>query len=201
MSSIVAVQGSQGFVISTDSIVIKYASDTSGKIIGKVTGITRKQFLVHDDILVVGLGNWNSYFPVFNKIASKKLSKNNALNEIHRNAKELTDSRVYVFSKTKDDVILDIIENGQIRHNASGAVIFPETLINSLFLTMYESESSLSIRKSGMLGIASLVNAFNLFAASLCNDIAAPFDTVIFTKDGIFNVCGSVVRLPVSEFI
>lgn len=57
MSSIVAVKGSEGFVISSDSIVFKYATNQSGQVIGKVKGTTRKLFQVHDDILVVGLGN------------------------------------------------------------------------------------------------------------------------------------------------
>lgn len=64
MSGVVAVRGYQGFVISTDSIVFKYASDNAGALIGKVKGITRKLFQIHDDILVATLGNWNSYFPL-----------------------------------------------------------------------------------------------------------------------------------------
>lgn len=55
MSSIVAVQGHEGFVISTDSIVFEHIPDASGASPGKVKGITRKLFQVHDDILVVGL--------------------------------------------------------------------------------------------------------------------------------------------------
>ena len=56
MSSIVAVQGQQGFVISTDSIVFKYTTDPTGKIDGKVKGTTRKLFQLHDDILAGRIG-------------------------------------------------------------------------------------------------------------------------------------------------
>jgi hypothetical protein len=52
-----------------------------------------------------------------------------------------------------------------------------------------------------MLGIAALVNAYNAFALSLCSDIAAPFDTILFTRDGIFNFSGGVTRLPVGDFM
>ncbi|MCX7858823.1 MAG: hypothetical protein N2385_01930 [Chloroflexus sp.] len=200
MSSIVAVKGSQGFIISSDSIVFKYATDQSGAIIGKIKGATRKLFQIHDDILVVGLGNWDSYFPMFNSVASLNLQKNDLLNEIRNSAAKLTDARVYVFSRQVEGIILDIIENGQVQLNRSGAVMYPEKLLNSLFLTMYESEHSMAIRKSGMLGIAALVNAYNAFASSLCSDIAAPFDTVLFTPEGTFNFSGGVTRLPTGNF-
>ena len=79
--------------------------------------------------------------------------------------------------------------------------MYPESLLNSLFLVMYESEHAITIRNSGMLGIAALVNAYNAFALSLCSDISAPFDTILFTRDGIFNFSGGVTKLPVGEFI
>ena len=201
MSSIVAVRGPQGFVISSDSIVFKYATDSSGAVIGKVKGTTRKLFQVHDDILVVGLGNWNSYFPMFNKVAGMHLSKNNLIGEIRNSAAKFTDARVYVFSRQEEGVTLDVIESGQLSSNATGAVVYPESLLNSLFLVMYESEHAITIRNSGMLGIAALVNAYNAFALSLCSDISAPFDTILFTRDGIFNFSGGVTKLPVGEFI
>jgi hypothetical protein len=201
MSSIVAVRGPQGFVISSDSIVFKYATDSSGVVIGKVKGTTRKLFQVHDDILVVGLGNWNSYFPMFNKVAGMHLSKNNLIGEIRNSAAKFTDARVYVFSRQEEGVTLDAIESGQVSSNATGAVVYPESLLNSLFLVMYESEHAITIRNSGMLGIAALVNAYNAFALSLCSDISAPFDTILFTRDGIFNFSGGVTKLPVGEFI
>ncbi len=200
MSSIVAVRGTQGFVISTDSIVFKSPTDSSGAIIGKIKGTTRKLFQVHDDVLAVGLGNWNSYFPMFNAVAGMKLSKDNSLNELHNRGAKLTDARIYVFSRHENDVALDIIESGQVRANVTGAVMYPESLLNSLFLVMYESEHAKKIRATGMLGIAALVNAYNSFALSLCNDISAPFDTILFLRDGTFNFIGGVTRLPVGEF-
>ena len=96
---------------------------------------------------------------------------------------------------------MDVVENQSVRLAASGAVRYPESLLNSLFLTMYESEHALKIRTSGMLGIAALVNAYNAFALSLCSDISSPFDTILFTKDGIFNFTGGVTKLPVGDFV
>jgi hypothetical protein len=200
MSSIVAARGTQGFVISSDSIVFKYATDSSGAVIGKAKGTTRKLFQVHDDVLAVGLGNWNSYFPMFNKVAGMHLSKKESLDELRNRATKFTDARVYVFSRQEHDVTLDIIESSQVKLNVSGAVMYPESLLNSLFVVMYESEYAMKIRASGMLGIAALVNAYNAFALSLCNDISAPFDTIIFMRDGIFNFSGGVTRLPTGEF-
>jgi len=201
MSSIVAVQGHEGFVISTDSIVFKFTTDKSGKVDGKVKGTTRKLFQIHDDVLAVGLGNWNSYFPVFNKVAGMKLPKDKLLEEVRNRCVTATDAHMYIFHREDNGVILDIVENQQVRLTVSGAVMYPEPLLNSLFLTMYESESALKIRSSGMLGIAALVNAYNAFALSLCSDIAAPFDTILFTRDGIFNFSGGVTRLPVGDFM
>jgi len=201
MSSIVAVQGQEGFVISTDSIVFKFTTDKNGKMDGKVKGTTRKLFQIHDDVLVVGMGSWNSYFPVFNKVAGMKLPKAKLVEEVLTRSVRANDSHVYIFHRENNGVILDIIENKQVRLNVSGAVMYPEPLLNSLFLTMYESEHALKIRSSGMLGIAALVNAYNAFALSLCSDIASPFDTILFTGDGIFNFDGGVTRLPVGDFM
>ena len=201
MSSIVAVQGQEGFVISTDSIVFKYTLDKAGKTEGKVKGTTRKLFQIHDDVLAVGLGNWNSYFPVFNKVAGMKLPKDKLVEEVRNRCTASTDAHMYIFHRESDGVILDIVENQQIRRMVTGAVMYPEPLLNSLFLTMYESEHAMKIRSSGMLGIAALVNAYNAFALSLCSDIAAPFDTILFTRDGIFNFSGGVTCLPVGDFM
>jgi hypothetical protein len=201
MSSIVAVQGKEGFVISTDSIVFKFTVDKSGKVDGKVKGTTRKLFQIHDDILAVGLGNWNSYFPVFNKVAGMKLPKDKLVEELHNRCVTSTDAHMYIFHRESNGVILDIVENQQIKPAYSGAVMYPEPMLNSIFLTMYDCEQAQKIRSSGMLGIAALVNAYNAFALSLCSDIAAPFDTILFTRDGIFNFSGGVTRLPVGDFM
>jgi hypothetical protein len=201
MSSIVAVQGQQGFVISTDSIVFKYTTDSTGKVDGKIKGTTRKLFQISEDILAVGLGNWNSYFPVFNRVAALKLPKEKLLEEVRAQMVSKTDAHVYIFHREPHGVIMDVVENQSVRLAASGAVRYPESLLNSLFLTMYESEHALKIRTSGMLGIAALVNAYNAFALSLCSDISSPFDTILFTKDGIFNFTGGVTKLPVGDFV
>lgn len=201
MSSIVAVQGQQGFVISTDSIVFKYTTDTNGKVDGKIKGTTRKLFQLHEDILAVGLGNWNSYFPIFNRVAAMKLPKEKLLGELHEQGVKTTDAHIYIFHREDRGVVMDVVENQAVKPAASGAVRYPESLLNSLFLTMYESEHALKIRMSGMLGIAALVNAYNAFALSLCSDISAPFDTILFTRDGIFNFSGGVTKLPVADFV
>lgn len=201
MSSIVAVQGYQGFVISTDSIVFTYTTDKTGKVDGKVKGSTRKLFQMHEDVLVVGLGGWKSYFSIFNKIAEMKLPKDKLLEELRNQCVKTTDAFVYIFHREDKGVILDVVENQGVRLAVSGAVRFPEPLLNSLFLTMYESEYALKIRNSGMLGIAALVHAYNAFALSLCSDISAPFDTVLFTQEGIFNFSGGVTKLPVGSFV
>jgi hypothetical protein len=201
MSSIVAVQGREGFVISTDSIVYEFTTDPAGKVNGRVKGMTRKLFQIHDDILAVGLGSWKSYFSIFNKVARMKLPKEEMLQQLRTLCQPYADAFVYIFHRESNGVILDIVENNQIRLAVSGAVRYPEPLLNSLFLTMYESEHAMKIRNSGLMGIAALANAYNAFALSLCSDIAAPFDTILFTKDGIFNFSGGVTRLPVADFM
>jgi hypothetical protein len=201
MSSIVAVHGYQGFVISTDSIVFKHILDASGAQTGKVKGITRKLFQIHDDILVAGLGNWGAYFPIFNHVAGMQASKEKILDEVRKHSAEPKDTRVYIFHRESNDVVLDIVENQEIKLNVSGAVMYPEPLLNSLFLAMYENEAAVKIRSSGLLGMAALVHAYNAFALSLCSDIAAPFDTILFKHDGIFNFSGGVTRLPVGDFV
>jgi hypothetical protein len=200
MSSIVALQGFQGFVISTDSIVFNNFFDASGVQTGKVKGITRKLFQIHEDILVAGLGNWSSYFPIFNEVAAMQVSKEKLLDEVRRRSAEPKDTRIYVFHRESNNVVLDIVENQQIRLNVSGAVMYPEPFLNTMFLAMYESEPAVKIRNSGLLGIASLVHAYNAFALSLCSDIAGPFDTILFKHDGIFNFSGGVTKLPVGYF-
>jgi len=201
MSSIVAVHGFQGFVISTDSIVFENLFDASGAQTGKVKGITRKLFQIHDDVLVVGLGNWGVYFPIFNKVAGMQATKEKTLEEVRRLSAVPKDTRVYVFHREGSDVVLDVVENQQIKLNMSGAVMYPEPMLNTMFLAMYESEPAVRIRGSGLLGMASLVHAYNAFALSLCSDIASPFDTILFRPDGIFNFSGGVTRLPVGDFM
>ena len=202
MSSIVALQGHEGFVISTDSIVFKTSTDKSGKIDWKVKGTTRKFFQLHEDILAVGLGNWSSYFPIFNKVAAMTLPKDKLVEEVrNRCVPAATDAHMYIFHRENNGIILDIVENQQIRLAVSGAVMYPEPSLNSIFLTMYENEYAVKIRSSGMMGIAALVNAYNAFAVSLCSDISSPFDTILFTHDGIFNFSGGVTKLPVGDFV
>ena len=79
--------------------------------------------------------------------------------------------------------------------------MYPERLLNSLFLTLYESPDAKQIRASGMLGMAALVHAYNAFALSLCSDISAPFDTILFLQDGLFVFSGGVTRLPTGVFM
>ncbi len=201
MSSIIAVLGGEGFVISSDSIVLKHGLNTEGVVVGKVKGTTRKLFQIHEDVLAVGLGNWNSYFPVFNSVAATKAASEGVVADLQSRSIALTDAKVYIFSRSGGEIRLDIVEGGQLKTGVTGAVNYPDPLLNSLFMTMYESEAAQSIRMSGMLGMAALVAAYNSFALSLCNEIAAPFDTVLFTPEGILNFSGGVTKLPVGSFI
>ncbi len=196
MSSIVAVLGGEGFVISSDSIVFKYGLNTEGAVVGKVKGTTRKLFQIHEDVLAIGLGNWNSYFPVFNSVAAMKAASKVVVADLQSRSIALADAKVYIFSRSGGDIRLDVAEGGQLKTGVTGAVNYPDPLLNSLFTTMYESEAGKSIRISGMLGVAALVAAYNSFALSLCNEIAAPFDTVLFTPEGIFNFSGGVLSFP-----
>lgn len=200
MSSVVIVKGSQGFIVSTDSIVYKYPTGPAGERLGKIKGSCRKLFQINNDILVAAVGNWNSYFVVLNEIARMRTSNADLLDHLRNSAAKLTDSRLYVLSRQPDDVNLDIIENGGVKLNASGAIMYPENLLNSLFLAMYESPHAMPIRQSGMMGIATLVHAYNSFALSLCSDISGPFDTVLFLQEGLFTFSGGVTQLPTGVF-
>lgn len=201
MSSVVCVQGSEGFVVSSDSIVYKILSDDTGKEIGRVKGVTRKLFQIHDNIVVAAVGNWNSYFPVFNQVAKLNTSTDNTVSELHNRAAQVKDARIYILFRKDNKVQLDIVDHGAARVAQSGAIMYPQQVVNDLFLTVYESNHAKQIRKTGMLGMASLVHAYNSFAASLTSDISAPFDTILFLNDGIFPFSGNVTRLPVSDFI
>ena len=201
MSSVVAVSGSQGFIISSDSIVFKFLTDANGQVVGKIKGITRKLFQIQDDIITVGLGNWNTYFPIFNTVASMNVSKNVMLDEIRTRGMKITDTRICIFSRHDGNVTLDIVENGQVRLAQTGAIMYPEQALNSMFLAMYESPDAMKIRMTGMLGMATLVHAYNLFASSLCSDISAPFDTILFLQNGVFSFSGGTTRLPIGEFV
>jgi hypothetical protein len=201
MSSILSVKGGQGFVISTDSIVFKYMTDSTGHIVGKVKGITRKLFQIHNDIVVVGLGNWNTYFPMFNMVAKMQAPKHKLLDELRNRGRNFRDTRIYIFSRDQNCATCDFVENGEVKLDQTGAVMFPEPALNSMFLALYESPEAMKIRLSGMLGMAAIVHAYNSFAASMCNDISAPFDTILFLNDGIFNFSGGTTKLPVGDFI
>jgi hypothetical protein len=80
-------------------------------------------------------------------------------------------------------------------------VSYPDALINKLFMEMYESETGNAIRRSGLLGIAALVDGYNSLAATMCSDISSPFDTVLFLEDGVFPFAGGVTKLPVATFV
>jgi hypothetical protein len=97
-------------------------------------------------------------------------------------------------------VTLDISELGHVRRDQTGAVTFPNPILNGLFMKAYESPEGVAIRSTGMLGVAALVTALNAMAASLSSELSAPFDTVAFLQDGLFAVSGGATRLPVTDF-
>jgi hypothetical protein len=201
MSSCVVVSCTQGFVISTDSIVFKKPEADPALQFGQVRGITRKLFEISDDVLAAGVGDWSSYMPVFNSVARLKLPTKKLVDEIlDLSTKKATDSRIFVLSRIEGKVILDVSELGHVRRDQTGAVTFPNPVLNGLFLKAYESPEGMAIRSAGMLGVTALVAALNAMAASLSSEISAPFDTVAFLKDGMFAVTGGATRLPVTDF-
>lgn len=202
MSSCVIVGGSGGYVVSTDSIVYKYASDDKGKVIGKVKGSTRKLFEIDPDILVAGTGNWNTYFPIFNNAAAMSGHRDFKIERLLEEAKsKALDSRIYIVHRTQAKLQFDSIVEGKVTLDQTGVVSYPDHLINQMFGALYESDAAKAIRRSGLLGIAALVNGYNALAATMCSDISTPFDTVLFLDDGIFPFSGGVTKLPVATFI
>jgi hypothetical protein len=200
MSSCVIARGSEGFVVSTDRIVLKTYFDEDGKELGTFKGSTRKLFQLRDDILVAGVGRWETYFPIFNDVARLKLTTEESIKELRKRSREAVDARIYILYREKGDVHLDVIDLGHLRTEETGAVIFPDDDLMGLFVTLYESPVAKRMRSSGMMGIAALINAFNAFALSLCNNIDGPFDTICFLKGGIFEFSGGATKLPVGNF-
>jgi hypothetical protein len=202
MSSCVIVGGTGGYVVSTDSIVYKYASDEKGNVIGKVKGSTRKLFQVDPDILVAATGNWNSYFPVFNAAAAMDAPRGDKVARLLEDAvSKAADSCVHILHRTGAKLQLDSIVETKMTVGQTGVVSYPDQVLNQLFAAMYESEPAKAIRRSGLLGIAALVNGYNALADTMCSDISTPFDTVLFLEDGIFPFSGGVTKLPVATFI
>lgn len=202
MSSCVIVGGTGGYVVSTDSIVYKFASDEKGSVIGKVKGSTRKLFQIDADILVAGTGNWNTYFPIFNAVAAMEASREEKVKRLIEDAAlQAKDSRVYVVHRTPSRLQFDSVTQTKVALNQTGVVSYPDHVLNQMFGALYESEAAKAIRRSGLLGIAALVNGYNALAATMCSDISTPFDTVLFLDEGIFPFSGGVTKLPVATFI
>jgi hypothetical protein len=201
MSSCVVVNCTQGFVISTDSIVFKTPQADPVNQFGQIRGTTRKLFQISDDVIAAGVGDWSSYMPIFNSAARLKLPAAKVVDVIlDQSMKKAADSRVFILSRIEGKVILDISELGHVRRDQTGAVAYPNPVINGLFLKAYESPEGLAIRSAGLLGVTALVAALNAMAVSLSSDLSAPFDTVAFLKDGLFAVTGGATRLPVTDF-
>ena len=197
MSSVVAVSCDQGFVISSDTVAFKPPAE---KKYGRVRGSTRKLFQLTDDILAAAVGEWTSYFPVFNAAARGGRPTEKLVPELlDQCAKKAADSRVYIFYRLGKRVHLDTSELGHARREMPGAVAYPDPLLNDLFNRVYESPEGLIVRKTGMLGICALVEGFNAMAASLSAELSPPFDTVCFLAEGLFVVRGGVTRLPLSD--
>ena len=111
------------------------------------------------------------------------------------------DSRIYIVHRTQAKLQFDTIVEGKVTLDQTGVVSYPDHLINQMFGALYESDAAKAIRRSGLLGIAALVNGYNALAATMCSDISTPFDTVLFLDDGIFPFSGGVTKLPVATFI
>jgi hypothetical protein len=109
MSSCVVVNCTQGFVISTDSIVFKKPVADAAQQFGPVRGMTRKLFQISDDVLGAGVGDWSSYMPIFNSVARLKLPTKKLVDEIlDLSTRKATDSRIFVLSRIDGKVTLYI---------------------------------------------------------------------------------------------
>jgi len=195
MSSIVAVSAPEGFVVSTDRIVYKNPDRNN---LRTVRSITPKMFSMPNGMLVAGTGDRNLYFPLFNALARRGAPADECGEAIqsYQGKKHL-----YGFYRTSEGVRMDSNEGGAKLIGRPGCVSFPEPLLNDLFVAMYESEAAQRIRGTGLLGMASLVSAFNAFALALCSDIASPFDVVIYLPEGSYAISGGPAPLPVSDFL
>jgi hypothetical protein len=194
MSSIVAVSAPEGFVVSTDRIVYKNPESSN---LRTVRGITPKMFSMPNGMLVAGTGDRNVYFPLFNALARRGAPVDECRDAIQSyQGKE----HLYGFYRTSEAVRMDSNEAGAKQIDRKGCVSFPEPLLNDLFMAMYESDAAKRIRRTGLLGIASIVSAFNAFALALCSDIASPFDVVLYLPEGSYAISGGPAVLPVSDF-
>jgi hypothetical protein len=201
MSSCVIVSCSQGFVISTDTIAFKQPVGEQGPKYGRVKGSTHKLFQLTEDVIAAGVGDWSSYLPVLNAAARLKLPTEKLVEELlDMCVRKAANARVFVLSRVGGKARLDISELGHVRHDVVGAQAFPDPLLNGLFTRVYESPEGLAVRKSGMLGVAALVNGFNALAACLNPEMASLFDTVCFLHEGMFVISGGLARLPVTDF-
>jgi hypothetical protein len=186
--------------VSTDRIVIKTFVAGDGKEQGRFKGSTRKLFQLDKNLIVAGVGNWDTYFPILNSVARLGLTVEESVVELRKRCQEAVDARVYILYRTDDDVHLDVIDLGHLRVDQPGAVIYPDENLAQMFVTLYESPEVMRMRESGMMGIAAMINAYNAFALSLSHEIEGPFDTICFLKDGIFEFSGGATSLPVGNF-
>lgn len=201
MSSAVVVGVTQGFVVSTDTIAFKQPLSQPGARYGRVQGTTHKMFQISDDVLVAAVGDFTNYLAALNAAAKLKLPTEKLVPELlDLCVKKAANSRVFVVYRLGGKVLLDTVELGHIRREQPGAHSFPDPLLNDLFMRVYESPEALTVRKSGMLGTAAIVNGFNAMAATLSPELSPPFDTVLFLTDGLFVLSGNLNRLPVADF-
>jgi hypothetical protein len=201
MSSVVVQSCTQGFVISTDSIANKEPIGEGNKKLGRIKGTTRKLFQLSDDVIAAGVGEWTSYMPVLNAAARSRLPTAKLVSELlDGSVKKATDSRIFVLYRIDGRVFLDAAELGHVRREQGGAAAYPSAALNGLFQRVYESPEGLAIRKTGILGIASVIGAFNAMAASLSAELSPPFDTVMFLNEGLVIVTGGITKLPITEY-
>ena len=199
MSSVVVVQCTQGFVVSTDTVAFK--TPVADKRFAKVRASTHKLFQISDDVIAAGVGEFTSYLKVFNAAAKLKLPTEKLVPELLDLAtKKAADSRIFVLYRLDGKAKLDVCEFAHIRRDEPGAHSYPDDLLNGLFDRIYESPEGLAVRKAGILGIAALVNGINSLAASLSPEMSPPFDTICFLHEGMFVLSGGLAKLPLTEF-
>jgi hypothetical protein len=167
---------------------------------GRVRGSTHKLFQLSDNVIAAGVGEWTSYLPILNAAARAARPTDKLVPDIlEQCAKKAVDSRVYVLYREGKRVKLDISELGHARREQTGAVSYPDPLLNGLFGRVFDSPEGLAVRKAGILGICALIEGFNALAASLSTELSPPFDTVCFLTEGLFAVRGGVTRLPITD--
>src|SRR5262245_13966770 len=115
MSSCVAVNCTQGFVLSTDSIAFQQPQADAAEQFGRIRGTTRKLFQITDDVIAGAVGDFTSYLPVLNRAARMRVPTPKLVADLlDLCTTKAADSRVFVLSRVEGQVTLDACELGHV---------------------------------------------------------------------------------------